>query len=367
MKPLYLDNAATTPVRKEVATVMQEVMLKHYGNPSSPHALGEEALAVITNARKTLAGMIHARPEEIVFTSGGTESNALALFGLAGIYGTKKKIIISTFEHSSIREVFGMLKAWGYTIVEIPVGTNGLLDVPKLREALTPDTLVVSLIHGHNELGVVQDSKAIAALCKQRGVFFHTDAVQSFGKVPLDVRWGIDLLSASGHKLGGPKGTGFLYVRSGIQLKPLLPGSQEKGRRGGTENVPGIVGFCKALELAQNINWKKTALLGQWFEQELEKVGGIITCKASPRLPGHVHVAFPGQDAEQLVIALSERGVYCSARSACLTTQKQEHTVLDAIGMPQKLQKGSVRFVLGTEITKQVLVRVIQIIRKTLE
>lgn len=366
MKSVYLDNAATTPVRKEVVQAMTEVMTRQYGNPSSPHALGEEALALITDARKSIASVIHARPEEIVFTSGATEANALALFGLAGMYPGKKRIVISAFEHSSIYAVCEMLKGWGYVIVEVPVGKDGVVNMDELQKAITTDTLVVSVIHGHNELGVVQDITAIASLCKQHKALFHTDAVQSFGKVPIDVRWGIDLLSASAHKLGGAKGTGCLYVRAGIQLKPLLPGSQERGRRGGTEHVPGIVGFGKVVELAQRVNWGKVMQLRMWFERELEQQGGIITCRDTTRLPGHVHVAFPGQDAEQLVIALSEHGVYCSTRSACVTKQKQENRVLDAIQMPKELQKGSVRFVLGAETTKPELTHVVGVLRKVL-
>ncbi|MBM3230392.1 cysteine desulfurase [Candidatus Pacearchaeota archaeon] len=366
MKSIYLDNAATTPVRKEVANVMTDVMSKHFGNPSSPHALGDEALELITRARKRIASLMHAKPEEIVFTSGATEANALALFGLAGVYGTKKRIVISAFEHSSIREVCAMLQGGGYEIVELPVTQEGLLDIKALEQALTPSTLAVSLIHGHNELGTIQDIKAIASLCKQKNIFFHTDAVQSYGKVPIDVRWGIALLSVSAHKLGGPKGIGCLYVREGIHLKPLLPGSQERGRRGGTENVPGIVGFEKAVALAQKNDWGTIEKLRTWFEKELEGLGGVITCKQSPRLPGHVHVSFPEQDAEQLVIALSEQGIYCSARSACLTKQHTEHKVLDAIGMPQKLQKGSVRFVLGAETSKKELKVVVSVLTRLL-
>lgn len=366
MKQIYLDNAATTPVRKEVVTAMTDVMLKQYGNPSSPHALGEQALELITDARKKVASVIKAKPAEIVFTSGATEANALALFGLAGMYPGKKRIVISAFEHSSVYAVCEMLKGRGYEIVEVPVTYEGMIAMKALEQAITTDTLVVSVIPGHNELGVVQDIQAIASLCTRTNVFFHTDAVQSFGKVPIDVRWGIDLVSASAHKIGGSKGMGCLYVRSGIQLKPLLPGSQELGRRGGTENVPGIVGFGKAVECAQKVNWGKVMKLRMWFERELEKLNGIITCKASPRLPGHVHVAFPGQDAEQLVVALSEKGIYCSARSACLTKQYTENRTLKAMGMSSALQKGSVRFVLGRDTTKSDLKQVMRIVRQLL-
>ena len=365
MKQIYLDNASTTRVRPAVAKAMQEIMLKNYGNPSSSHALGEEALHLITQARTTLATSLHARPAELVFTSGATESNALALFGLAGRYPAKKKLIISAFEHSSIVAVCEMLRQWSYEIVEIPVNHEGMLDLHALEQELTADTLVVSVIHGHNELGVVQDIKQIARLCKEKRVFFHTDAVQSFGKVKIDVRWGIDLLSISAHKLQGPKGVGALYVRTGIALKPLLPGSQEAGRRGGTENMPGIVGFGKAVTLLKK-NHTKIVRLQQTFERALAGLGGIITCTKSIRLPGHTHVSFPDTDAEQVAIALSLKGVYCSTRSACLTHQSHDNRVLQAMGMSASLQKGSLRFVLSDEITQADLQKVIALLKELL-
>lgn len=365
MKPAYLDNAATTPVHPAVVKAMAEVMKKHYGNPSSPHALGEEALELVASAKSILACALGVKPETLVMTSGATEANALAMYGLAHAFPGKKKVIVSAFEHSSVWNIGQEMNKWGYQVVVVPVLKNGLIDMQKLADVITPDTLVVSLIYGHNELGVVQDIETIGKLCRAKGALFHTDAVQSFGKVPLDVQY-VDLLSASAHKLGGPKGVGLLYIRQGVHIAPLFPGSQERGLRAGTENVPGIVGFGKAVEIIQKVKWKNVENLRKWFEKELEELEGVITCKNTSRLPGHVHVSFPGQDGEQLVVALSEKGIYCSTRSACLTRQKDDNRVLESIGMSQALQKGSVRFALSPETKKANLKYVIQTLKKIL-
>ncbi|MBI3334284.1 cysteine desulfurase [Candidatus Pacearchaeota archaeon] len=368
MKFIYLDNASTTQVYPEVAEVMNEVMLKEYGNPSSPHAFGEEALKLVVKAKTALSSELNAKPSEIIFTSGASEANNLALFGLAEAYPQKKKIIVSALEHASIYEPCMVLKKQGYDIIEIPIDCEGLLDMKRLGEEIDEQVLVVSVIHGHNEIGVLQNIEAIARLCKQKDVFFHTDAVQSFGKTKIDVRWGVDLLSASAHKIHGPKGIGFLYVRPGIKIEPLLyGGGQERVVRGGTENVPGIVGFARALELMKKRNiGNKIIKMRDFFMQELEKLGGKINGSRKQRLYNHIHVSFLGIEAEQLVIALSEEGVMCSARSACLTKQKSENRILKALGLSNKQIQGSIRFVLSEYTTIQELSSVVKVLRKDL-
>ncbi len=351
MRKIYLDNAATTAMHLDVLKAMTPYFLKEYGNPSSPHALGENALKAMNDARRKLALEIGAKPWEFVFTSGGTEANTLALQGLAVANPGKKKIIISAIEHSSVREVVLFLKRWGYEIVEIPVNHEGFLDLRALEDSLDKNTLVTSVIHGHNEIGVLQDIEKIATICRRKDVFFHTDAVQSFGKVGIDVSDGVDLLSASAHKIGGPKGIGFLYVRDGVALQPLIMGGgQEKGRRGGTENVPGIVGFAKALEITKKSDWKKVRKMRNYFIIELEKLGGKIIGPSDQRLDCHVAMVMPC-DSELLVLALSKKSIYCSTRSACLDRQHQESKALEALGLPRKEMQGFVRFVLPPGIT----------------
>ncbi len=367
-KDIYLDNAATTPVYKEVIKVMNEAMTDNYGNPGSPHALGENASKSMTTARKSLAKEIGAKLHELIFTSGATEANNLALLGLAGAYPRKKKLIISAFEHSSIYEPCKELKKREYTITEIPTNKEGIINLKRLEQTIDNQTLLVSILHGHNELGVVQDVEQIAKLCKRKKVLFHTDAVQSFGKERIDVRWGIDLLSASAHKCGGPKGIGFLYIREGIKLEPMVyGGSQERGIRPGTENVPGIVGFAQALETTKKTNWRKIEKLREYFIANIQHLNGLVHCTGAKRLSGHVHVSFPGADAEQLIIALSEKGIMCSARSACLTKQQSENRVLQAIGLSKTEIKGSLRFALNEYTTKNDVDEVIHVLKKLLD
>lgn len=367
-KIIYLDNASTTKTYKEVAEIFKKTSLEEYGNASSPHLMGEIALKRLIESKKFIAKEINAKPEEIIFTSGATESNNLALFGLTELNSEKKKIIISSIEHSSVYEPCIFLKERGYEIIEIPVSKEGLIDMHILEKEIDEKTLLVSVIHGHNELGTIQDIERIAGICKSKKVFFHTDAVQSFGKTMIDVNWGIDMLSASAHKLGGPKGIGFLYVRNGVKIKPLIyGGSQERKIRAGTENVPGIVGFAKALEIAgKEKMYKKVEKIRNYFMKELEKMGGEINGSRTHRLCNNIHVSFSGEDAEQIVISLSEKGIMCSSRSACLTNQKKENRILKALGLTKEESRGSVRFTLSEFNTKQDINYTIKILKKIL-
>src|SRR3989338_6752269 len=241
---IYLDNAATMPCYKEVVKAMNEFHIEQYGNPSSEHAMGEKTRNAIQEAKKIISKEINCKPWEIIFTSGATEANNFALRGIALAHPDKKKIIISAIEHSSIYEECNYLKTKGYEICEVPVDKYGFMNLIYLKEQIDSNTLIVSIMHANNEIGVLQDIDAIGKICVAKNVLFHTDAVQSFTKEKIDVHlMKIDLLSASAHKIGGPKGIGFLYVKDGIEIKPLIVGGgQEAGKRAGTENVPAIVG-----------------------------------------------------------------------------------------------------------------------------
>ena len=344
-KIIYLDNSATTPVFKEVSAEIKKYLTAEYGNPSSEHELGEKAKLALNESRKKLASEIGAKPSEIVFTSGGTESNNLAIFGVSKANPQKKKIIISCIEHSSIRKPALELKKHGHEIIEINVNKEGLLNLEELEKNIDEKTLLVSIIHCNNEIGVLQDLKKIGEICKKKNVLFHTDAVQSFGKEKINVHESkIDLLSASAHKIGGPKGVGFLFVREGINIKPLFyGGEQERGLRPGTENLSSIAGFAKALEIIKKYDFEKIRQLRDYFILELEKMGGKLNGSKEKRAWNNVNVSFPF-DAERAIIKLSQKGIYCSTKSACLSKQKEESHVLKSICLNKKEIQGSIRF-----------------------
>ncbi|MBX4196000.1 cysteine desulfurase [Candidatus Pacearchaeota archaeon] len=352
MKTIYLDTAASTSVKNEVVKVMERYFLHDYGNPSSPHSMGERARSAVEEARKSIAQEIGAKPWEIIFTSGATESNNLAILGL------KKKTIISAIEHASVYEPARILNA-----VQIPVNHEGLIDMKKLEQSLHKGMLV-SIIHTHNELGVMQDLREIGMLCKKKGALFHTDAVQSFGKAPLQVKtMGIDMLSASAHKIGGPKGIGLLYVREGVSLTPLMyGGGQERGLRSGTENVPGIVGFAAALKLMKKVDTRKIKNLRDYFMEQLEPLGGFINGSKEKRIYNNVHVSIP-LDAAKAVLYLSQKGIMCSTGSAC-DTKTEDKRALQALGINDTEIKSALRFTLNEDITKKDINYVIKILKE---
>lgn len=338
---------------------MLPFLSEHYGNPSSEHALGEQAREAMNRVRAALARELGCKAHEIIFTSGGTEANNLALRGILGA-SKKKKLLISAIEHSSVWEMAEALKQEGYEVVEVRVNREGVISMDELESAIDEKTALVSVIHANNEIGTLQDIGRIGKLCKKKGVLFHTDAVQSFGKEAINVRaMNIDVLTASAHKIHGPKGIGLLYVREGIPFMPLIiGGGQEAGRRGGTENVASIVGFAKALELQKKVDKEKVKALRNLFMKECEKLSGVMTGSKEQRLWNHISVFFEGVDAEWLVTRLSLQGIYCSTRSACLTKQKKESRVLRAIGLSKAQQRGALRMVLDESITKKDVERV---------
>lgn len=370
-KEIYLDNAATTCVDKKIIKEMSRFYSQEYGNPSSMHEMGERAFEAMNNARKKLADEINAKAHEIIFTSGNTESNNLAFFGLARSESGKKrkKIIISAIEHSSIFEICDALKKEGFFIVEIPVDKEGIVDIGNLINEIDSNTLLVSVMHVNNEIGVIQDISRIGEICREKKVYFHSDCAQSFGKLRIDVRkMNIDLLTASAHKIGGPRGIGLLYVRDGIKITPLIyGGGQERGLRGGTENVPAIIGFALALDLAKKINNKKINEIRDYFISSLEKLGGRINGSKEKRIFNNANVSFSGIDGENLVIFLSHKRIYASTGSACESKKQKESKVLREIGLSKKEINGSLRFSLDSGISRKYVDYVMGEIKKILK
>lgn len=353
---IYLDHAATTPVHPTVAKTFADVMTTIPGNPSSIHQMGREARKVLDDARKVLAQSIHAKPIEIMFTSGGTEANNTALFGAAEVQKHKGNHIITTdIEHHAVLNTCKQLEARGFEVTYLPVNADGQITVEQVQDALTDQTIVVSIMYGNNEVGTVQPIEEIGALLRNHQAIFHTDAVQAYGVVPLNVETlGVDLLSVSAHKLNGPKGIGFLYIKEHIVIPSLLfGGEQERKRRAGTENIPAIVAFAKAVELAhealeQNVN------AYQQYEQILqstlvaEEIDFTIHAKNVDRLPHIVNISFPGTDIESFLVNLDMAGVYVSSGSACTAGSLDPSHVLTAMfGKGAPALRNSVRFSFG--------------------
>jgi cysteine desulfurase len=351
MREIYLDDTATTKVDEIVLEAMKPFFLEEYGNPSSLHEMGERAAKGMNDARSKLANEIGAKAHEIIFTSSATESNNVALRALAKTKPhTKPKLIVSKIEHPSVYEVAQYLKNQGYELVEISVDKSGRINLEELGREIDDKTYLVSVIHANNIIGSVQDLKSIGKLCKSKDVLFHTDATQSFGKLDIDVgKMGISMLSSSAHKIGGPKGVGLLYIQEGTELNPwLYGGGQEKGIRSGTENVPGIVGFAKALELVRKEDADKIKEINMKLTGGLAEIGGSINSSISG-LPNIINVSFSKIDGETLVYRLSGRGIYVSAGSACDSKKDKDDRVLKSISLSEDLIKGSIRITIGKD------------------
>lgn len=367
-KTIYLDNASTTRVYPQVAKVMNNAMLNEYGNPSSAHSFGEKALESINNVRKEIARELGVKDNEIIFTSGATESNNLILNGICNEKNIGKRILISEIEHASVWEVAMKLREKGYDVVEIPVNDEGKVSLEFIEHNID-SALLVSVMHANNEFGTIQDLKKIGQICKKKGVLFHSDCAQSFGKEKINARdWNLDFISASGHKIGASKGIGFAYIRAGIKLIPeLLGGHQELGIRAGTENVPGIVGLGKALELIRKEDFSRMKKIREYFIEELRILGGRINGSIEHRLANNVNVSFSDVDGEDIVLRLSEDGIMCSTRSACSERQGKENRVLSALGDGEDLISGTVRFSLGFDTSKKDIDYVISELKKILK
>jgi len=354
MKTVYLDNNATTQVAAEVLEAMLPYFRDLYGNPSSMHSFGGQVAQEIHEARKQVASLIGATPEEIIFTSCGTESDNAAIRSALAVHPDRRHLVISRVEHPAIKALCTHLARQGYRVTELPVDKDGLLDLDQYEKSLSPDTAVVSLMWANNETGVLFPVEKAAELAHERGILFHTDAVQAVGKIPLQMKTNvIDMLSLSGHKLHAPKGIGVLYVRKGTKYAPfLIGGHQEKQRRGGTENTPSIIGLGKACELAahhmatENITVKK---LRDKLEKQILARSPSSRVNGDPlnRLPNTTNISFEFVEGEGILLLMDEYGICASSGSACTSGSLQPSHVLRAMGVPFTMAHGSIRFSLS--------------------
>lgn len=355
MRRIYLDHAATTPLHPEVIPVMFDFMQESFGNPSSVHAFGREARKRVEEARSQVARAVGADPEEIFFTSGGTEADNLAVLGAAlGRRQRGNHLITSAVEHPAVLEAFTNLAGKGYEVTVLPVDGDGRVDPDTVRQAIKKETILVSVMHANHEIGTVEPLAEISAVTREYGVLLHSDAVQSFGKLPVRVdELGVDLLTLSGHKIYGPKGVGALYIRKGVRLQPLLHGGgQERKVRSGTENTIGIVGFGKAAELAvRELETEVPRIKGlrdKLLQGVLDRIPAVrLNGPREPRLPNHLNFSFSYIEGESLVLSLDLQGVAASSGSACSSLTLKPSHVLEAIGLPHEAMHGSLRLTLG--------------------
>ena len=359
MRQIYLDHASTTPVRPEVVEAMAPYFTEHFGNPSSIYPLGQEASDAVAAARESLASLIGATPREIFFSSGGTESDNWALKGFARANATKgRHIITSAIEHHAVLHTCEALEREGFEATYLPVDEHGLVSVEDFKAAIRPNTILASIMFANNEIGTIEPIRELAAAAHEASVVFHTDAVQAFGHEPIDVNeLGIDMLSASSHKIYGPKGVGLLYVRRGVKLQNLLDGGQqERGRRGSTENVPGIVGFARAAELAAEEivpeRDRQLALRDHAIRRILEEIPSAkLNGSWESRLANNVNFSFEFIEGEGMLLQLAARGICVSSGSACTSGSLDPSHVLLAIGLPHEIAHGSLRMTLGRDTT----------------
>ncbi|HPV30270.1 MAG TPA: cysteine desulfurase NifS [Desulfomonilia bacterium] len=369
MKRIYLDHAATTPTAPEVAQAMLPYLSGVYGNASSLHSFGLEARTAVEEARARIASFMGAKPEEIVFTSGGTESDNFIIKGFALSRRNKgNHIITSSIEHHAVLETCKFLQGQGFSVTYLPVDGNGLVNPDDVKKAITAGTILISVMHGNNEIGTIEPIAEIGAVAREHGVAFHSDAVQTFGHIPIDVNdLQVDFLSVSAHKLYGPKGIGLTYVRNGMKIIPLLHGGdQERRRRASTLNIPGIVGFGRAVELAGS---DMRAELSRQSVLRDRLASGLLSAVEDSRLNGHpirrlpnnVNISFAFVEGEGLLLNLDMEGIAVSTGSACTSSSLEPSHVLAAIGLPVELAHGSLRFSLGRDTTQQDIERVLQV------
>ena len=360
-KLIYLDNAATTKTSEEVVAAMLPYFTEYYGNPSSVYEFAGESKKAVSNARRTIAETLGAQENEIYFTAGGSEADNWALKATAEAYQNKGKHIITTrIEHHAILHTAEYLEKRGFEITYIGVDENGVVKVDELEKAIRPDTILISVMFANNEIGTIQPIKEIGAIAKEHGILFHTDAVQAYAQIPINVdEYNIDMLSVSGHKFGGPKGIGFLYIRKGLKLRSFIHGgAQERKRRAGTENITGIVGIAKAVEIAFATMDERIKHETEVRDYAIKRIlAEVPYCRlngdAQKRVPNNINISFQFIEGESLLIMLDMAGICASSGSACTSGSLDPSHVLLAIGLPHEIAHGSLRMTIGEETTKE--------------
>lgn len=372
---IYLDNAATTKTAPEVVEAMLPYFTENYGNPSSVYGFASKNKCEVSRQREIIAGILGANANEIYFTAGGTESDNWALKATAEAYGEKGNHIITTkIEHHAILHTAEYLEKQGYDVTYLDVDEDGLVDPDELEKAIRPETILISVMFANNEIGTIQPVKEIGRIAKEHGILFHTDAVQAFGQIPIRVdEFGLDMLSASGHKLNGPKGIGFLYIRKGLKLRSFIHGgAQERKRRAGTENVPGIIGLGTAAERAAKTMEERAEresglrdyLIGRIMEEiPYTKLNGHKTM----RLPNNANFSFRFVEGESLLLNLDMKGICASSGSACTSGSLDPSHVLLAIGLPHEIAHGSLRLTLGEDTEKDEIDYVVDVLKETVK
>ncbi len=372
---IYLDNAATTKTAPEAVEAMLPYFTDFYGNPSSIYSLGASARKAVAETREQIASTLGAKSSEIYFTGGGSESDNWALVATAEAYAGKgKHMITSAIEHHAILHTCQYLEQRGYEVTYIDVDENGILKLDELEAAIRPDTILISVMFANNEIGTIQPIREIGALARKHNVLFHTDAVQAYAHLPIRVdEMNIDMLSASGHKFHGPKGTGFLYIRTGVKIRSFLHGGQqERGRRAGTENVPGIIGLGRAAQLAFSHMEERSRKEEELRDYLMERIGKEIPyCRlngdARRRLSNNVNFSFRFIEGESLLISLDRKGICASSGSACTSGSLDPSHVLLAIGLPHEIAHGSLRLTVSWENTMEEMDRTVEAVKEIVE
>lgn len=372
---VYLDNNATTKMDPKVLEVMMPFLTEEYGNAFSMHLFGKETGIAVSEAREKIATLLKVKPEEIIFTASGTESDNIAVRGVAKAYKNRgNHIITSSIEHPAIKNTFKDLEQDGYKVTFIPVDSNGVIDVKALEEAITPETILISMMHANNEVGTIEPIKVIGEIAKKNRILLHVDAVQSVGKIPVYPKeLGADLLTFSGHKFHGPKGIAALYIRQGVRVARIITGGgQEKKLRPGTTNTPAVVGMAKALEIAcqdMDVEIKREQELRDYFEDEIVKrvPEVVVNGKSVERLPGTSSITFKYLEGESILLSLSYLGVAVSSGSACSSDELQASHVLLGMGVEPEFAHGTIRFSLGKYNTKEEIDYTIEQVVKVVE
>ena len=372
---IYLDNAATTKTAPEVVEAMLPYFSELYGNPSSVYQFSQKSKEAIAASRETIAGALGAKPEEIYFTAGGTEADNWAIKAAAEAYRAKgNHIITSKIEHHAVLHTCQWLEKQGYEVTYLDVDESGIVKLDQLKKAVRPETILISIMFANNEIGTIQPVKEIGQIAREHGILFHTDAVQAFGQIPIQVdELGIDMLSSSGHKLNGPKGIGFLYIRKGVKIRSFIHGgAQERKRRAGTENVPGIVGYGAAVERVVRTMEERTAMERKLRDHLIDRVLHEVPYTRlnghrTRRLPNNANFSFQFVEGESLLIMLDMEGICGSSGSACTSGSLDPSHVLLAIGLPHEIAHGSLRLTLSEETTEEELDYVVEAIKKIVE